>query len=125
MSKKIRITTGKVETVAILNNTATAAAIWENLPIEGEVKLWGDEIYFSTSLSLPQENPRETVRKGDIAYWAPEQALCIFFGPTPVSQPGEIRPNSSVDVIGQLMGEADICQSVQEGDKIVIERLSE
>lgn len=125
MSKKIRITTGKVEAVAVLNETDTATAIWENLPIEGEAKLWGDEIYFSTPLSLAQENPRETVRKGDIAYWAPEQALCIFFGQTPVSQPGEIRPSGPVDVVGRLMGEASICRSMHEGDRVVVERLPE
>jgi hypothetical protein len=29
---------------------------------------------------------------GDLGYWAPGHAFCIFFGPTPMSLGSEIRP---------------------------------
>jgi len=52
MGKKIRIRAGVIEAAAELNDTRTAQAIWEILPIKGSINLWGDEIYFSIPLSL-------------------------------------------------------------------------
>ena len=69
MGKKIRIIAGKVEAEAELNDTKTAQAIWEALPIEGRINLWGDEIYFSIPLSLGLEAGQELVSIGDLGYW--------------------------------------------------------
>jgi len=55
MGKKIRIRAGVIEAMAELNDTSTAQAIWETLPIKGLVNLWGDEIYFSIPLILKLE----------------------------------------------------------------------
>jgi hypothetical protein len=43
MVRKIRIKAGLIEAVAELNNTRTAQAIWEALPIKARVNLWGEE----------------------------------------------------------------------------------
>lgn len=40
--------------------------------------LGGDEIYFSIPLDREIENGKETVEKGDIGYWPPGRALCLF-----------------------------------------------
>lgn len=40
MVKKIRIKVGAIEAVAELNNTRTAQAIWEALPIKAESKIF-------------------------------------------------------------------------------------
>jgi len=40
------------------------------------------------------ENGQEVVELGDLGYWPPGQAFCLFFGPTPASQGDEIRPAS-------------------------------
>ena len=45
MSKKIMIITETVQMEAELNDSKTAALIWETLPISAEVSNWGDEIY--------------------------------------------------------------------------------
>ncbi len=55
-------------------------AIWEALPIEGRANRWGDEIYFRVGLDMPEEDAREVVEVGDLGYWPPGQAFCLFFG---------------------------------------------
>jgi len=120
MEKRIRITAGAIEATAELNHTRTAQAIWEALPITGRVNLWGDEIYFSTPLSLKLEAGQELVNVGDLGYWPQDNAFCIFFGPTPVSQGDEIRPASPVTVFGKVIGDARVFKKVTAGTKITV-----
>ena len=120
MGKRIRITAGKVAAEAELNNTSTARAVWEALPIKGRVNLWGDEIYFSTSLHLKLEAGQAVVNVGDLGYWPDGNAFCIFFGATPASQGGEIRPASPVTVFGKVIGDATIFKKVATGTEITV-----
>ena len=122
MGKKIHIRAGAIEAEAELNDTRTAQAIWEILPIEGRANLWGDEIYFSIPLSLELETGQELVNIGELGYWPQGNAFCIFFGPTPVSQGDEIRPASPVTVFGKIHGDATIFKKVAAGMKITIRR---
>lgn len=122
MGKKIHIRAGAIEAEAELNDTRTAQAIWEILPIEGRANLWGDEIYFSIPLSLELETGQELVNIGELGYWPQGNAFCIFFGPTPVSQGDEIRPASPVTVFGKIHGDATIFKKVDAGMKITIRR---
>ena len=120
MGRKIRIRVGKIEVTAELNDTRTAQAIWEALPIESRVNFWGDEIYFSIPLSLELELGQEFVSIGDLGYWPDGNAFCIFFGPTPVSRGDEIRPASPVTVFGNIIGNATAFKKIAEGTKITI-----
>jgi hypothetical protein len=120
MGKKIWITAGAIEATAELNNTSTAQAIWEALPVNGRVNLWGDEIYFSIPLRLKLEAGQELVSIGDLGYWPDGNAFCIFFGPTLVSQGDEIRPASPVTVFGKVIGDATIFKKVAAGTKIIV-----
>jgi hypothetical protein len=122
MGKKIRITAGAIEAMAELNDTRTARAIWEVLPITGRVSLWGDEIYFSIPLSLKLEAGQELVSMGDLGYWPDGNAFCIFFGPTPVSQGDEIRPASQVTVFAKVIGDATVFKKVAARTKITVRR---
>jgi hypothetical protein len=120
MGRKIRIRAGELEIEAELNDTRTAQAIWEALPIGGHVNLWGDEIYFSIPLSLELEAGQEVVSKGDLGYWPDGNAFCIFFGLTPISQGDEIRPASAVTVFGKIVGDAAVFKKVATGTEITI-----
>jgi hypothetical protein len=122
MGKKIRITAGAIEATAELNDTRTAQAIWEALPIKGRVNLWGDEIYFSIPLSLKLEAGQEVVNIGNLGYWPDGNAFCIFFGLTPVSQGTEIRPASPVTVFGKVVGDATVFKKVAARTKITVRR---
>ncbi len=121
VSREIKITVGELEVWARLNETNTDARLWEILPISARVNLWGEEIYFSVPLDTGLENEQEVVDLGDIAYWPQGKALCIFFGRTPVSKGGEIRPLSPVNVIGRIEGELKLLVKVKQGEKITIE----
>ena len=122
MAKQIKITAGDISAQAALNETETAKAIWEALPIEGRANTWGDEIYFSIPVRLETEKGQATVELGDLGYWAPGTALCIFFGPTPMSRGDEIRPASPVTVFGQVLGDPTIFKEVADGARILVER---
>ena len=123
MSRRISITAGDVKVEAVLNDTPTADAIWAALPITGRANRWGDEIYFEIPVRLAGENAKDVVEAGDLGYWPPGRAFCIFFGPTPVSRGNEIRPASPVNVFGRVEGEAKVLRSVRDGAEVVVTAL--
>jgi hypothetical protein len=122
--RSIRIHAGSVEATAVLNDTGTADAIWEALPLSGHANRWGDEIYFSVGLTLPGEQGREVVRVGDLGYWPPGQAFCLFFGPTPASEGDEPRAASPVNVFGLVEGDATRFRAVRDGVRVTLERVT-
>ena len=121
-ARRIKITAGDLSVFAELNDTLTADLVWDSLPIDASGSTWGDEIYFRTPISAEEENAREVVEMGDVAYWPPGQALCLFFGPTPASQGDEIRPASAVNVLGRIQGDATVLKQVRSGSSVRVER---
>ena len=122
---RIRIVTeatGPVEAALTDESPDTARRIWEALPIEARANTWGDEIYFGIPVDADPENPREVVDLGDLAYWPPGNAFCIFFGRTPASRGDEIRPASAVNVFGKVEGDPKIFKKVRSGERVRIER---
>lgn len=122
MAKRIRIIAGDVEAYAQLNDTRTAQAIWDALPLEARGQTWGDEIYFGIPVDCGSEAPQETVQAGDLGYWPPGSAFCIFFGPTPASVGNEIRPADPVTVFGQVEGDPTLFRGVRGGTRVRIEQ---
>jgi uncharacterized protein len=122
MGNFIKITAGAVSATALLNDSHTAQAIWSTLPIEATGNTWGDEIYFSIPVHLGDENGQEVVELGDLGYWPPGNAFCIFFGPTPMSRGEEIRPASAVNVFGKIEGDPKVFKTVPSGTRVVIEK---
>ena len=124
--ERIRITAGTVVVEASLNETPTALAIWQALPLEARANTWGDEIYFNIPVRLAEaEEAREVVELGDLGYWSPGHAFCIFFGRTPMSLGNEIRPASAVNVFGRIETDATILKRVPDGARIRIEQIIE
>jgi len=121
--RSIRITAGQVSVTAVLHQTPTADSIWRVLPIEGRANTWGDEIYFSIPVKAELEkNAKDVVESGDLGYWPPGTAFCIFFGPTPASRGNEIRPASAVNIVGKVQGDPKVFKQVSSGAKVMIER---
>jgi hypothetical protein len=119
---KIKITIGKLMMDAELNDTATATKVAEALPIKASFNTWGDEIYFSIPVAESLEkSAKEVVNVGDLGYWPPGKAFCIFFGQTPASQPGKIMPASAVNVIGKVLGDATQFKKVMNERQVVLE----
>ena len=122
MDRAIRITAGSVSAEAMLNGSTSATLVWQALPLSARGERWGDEIYFAIPVEAEPESSRETVEMGDLGYWPPGSAFCIFFGPTPVSHGAEIRPASPVNVLGRLAGDATVFKAVRSGTTVKIER---
>ena len=121
----IRIKAGPVEVTATLNDSRTAQAILEALPLTGKANTWGNEIYFSIPVDATPEDPKEIVEAGDLAYWPPGNAFCIFFGRTPASRGDEIRPASPVNIFGRVNGDPAVFKQVPGGTEVTIERADE
>ncbi|MCC7355898.1 MAG: hypothetical protein IT330_19335 [Anaerolineae bacterium] len=119
--RRIRILIGDVAAMAVLNDTKTASAIWKALPLRFTVDTWGDELYGTIPLKLSPEAAREVVERGDLGYWPPGQAFCIFFGPTPASRGDEVRAASPVNVFGQVEGDPTVFRKVRDGATVVVE----
>jgi hypothetical protein len=122
VARAIRISAGDVSAAAELNDSATATAIWEALPLRARVETWGDEIYFDIGIDAAPEKPKAVVALGDLGYWPPGRAFCVFFGPTPASRGDEIRPASPVNVVGRVAGDPRVFASVRAGARVTIER---
>jgi uncharacterized protein len=122
LDKKITITVGDIKASAELIDSKTAQKIWEALPITGSANTWGDEIYFSIPVKVGVENAKAVVLEGDLGYWPPGNAFCIFFGPTPASHGEEIKPASPVNVFGKIIGDPKVFKKVRSGAKIIIEK---
>jgi uncharacterized protein len=121
--RKIRISAGKVQAEAILNESATATKIWEALPIEGRGNTWGDEIYFTIPVEAKEEkDAREIVAVGELGYWAPGSAFCIFFGRTPASTDERPRAASAVNILGTVQGDATAFRAVTSGTLVRLEQ---
>ena len=122
MKRQLRIVAGKVDARAELNDTKTADAIWQALPLRSKADTWGDEVYFEIPVHLDLEDSKELVAAGDLGYWPTGACFCIFFGPTPMSKGNEIRPASAVNVFGKVIGDPEVFKKVKDGEAIVIER---
>jgi hypothetical protein len=118
--RRITITAGAVTLSASLNDSATADAVWEALPIEGSAQIWGDEIYFGIPVEMGEDGAAETVDLGDLGYWPPGKAFCLFFGRTPMSRGEEIRPASPVNVFGKLEGDPTVLREVPSGSRVTV-----
>lgn len=106
---------------AELNETQTAQAVYEVLPVEGMGRLWGNEIYFDIPVDRGNEAPTEKLEVGDLAYWPGGNAFCIFYGRTPASTDGAPRPASPVTVIGTLTGaDPTALKQVEQADIRVV-----
>jgi len=115
----IKIMVGGVTLEAELKPTRTAKAIYDLLPIEAALNVWGEEFYFKIPFV---KDHRETatlkVAVGDIAYWGNGQAVAIFFGRTPVSTGPDPAPVDRVNLIGRVKGDATILRQALEAAKI-------
>jgi uncharacterized protein len=100
----------------------TVKAILDNLPIEVKINRWGDELYTDkTPIVAEEENAQSVVNELDVAYWPEGNALCLFYGPTPISKShDQILPYSPVNIVGKIVPKEDILDEIKDGSTIVI-----
>jgi len=124
MERKIRINLDNIILEAELFDNITAEKIWDSLPLESFGNLWGEEVYFSTTVTSPlDETSHIIVQKGDIAYWPPSKAMCIFWGKTPVSTDTEIKAASAVNIIGKVTSDLSCLNSLKDGCDVLVTKI--
>jgi len=62
------------------------------------------------------------VEVGEIAFWPPGNAFCIFWGPTPASSGSQPMAASPVNVLGKIDGDATQFDRVSSGAQVRLER---
>lgn len=127
MKKRISVTftdSGKIVFIELDDSQSpkTVKAILDNLPIEVKINKWGDELYTErTPIVVEEENAQSNVNLLDVAYWPEGNALCLFYGPTPISKsPNEILPYSPVNIVGKIISEGDLLHQIKDSSKVVI-----
>ncbi len=102
----------------------TVQAILEKLPVEINITKWGDELYTErTQISANEENAKKEVDYLDVAYWPEGNALCLFYGPTPISRDGQILAYSPVNIIGRINPRGnekdELLQEIKDNTKVI------
>ncbi|MDZ4842317.1 MAG: cyclophilin-like fold protein [Hyphomicrobium aestuarii] len=106
---------------ARLLDTPTADRIWAALPIYAEARTWGHEVYFDTVVASPIEpDAKAVIRPGEITFWPEGGAIAIGFGPTPISQMGEIRLAGASNVWAEAVDDVSQLRAVHAGERIAI-----
>ena len=105
MPTAIQLTVDGNALTAELNDSETSTALLQQLPLTVTMSRWGEEYYgdIGDALSVSEAaDARDEMAIGELAYWLPGNALCIFFGPTPASEGDEPRAASPVNPIGRI-----------------------
>jgi len=124
VSRKLVITINEHKIFATLRNTATADAIYAQLPFESSSQTWGDEVYFSTPVSnqILENDAKDVVQLGELAFWVEGNCIAIGFGPTPISQGDEIRLATRTNIWADTDYDLATLTNVHSGDVIKLER---
>ncbi len=102
----------------------TVQAILKNLPIQVGITRWGDELYTEkTQIIAEEEEAKREVNFFDVAYWPEGNALCLFYGPTPISKDGQILAYSPVNIVGRIIlhdnEKDDLLEKIKENTRVI------
>ncbi|MCF7870145.1 MAG: hypothetical protein K9L69_02790 [Candidatus Omnitrophica bacterium] len=122
--KKIIFETEAVKFTGLLNESQAASEIYNNLPVSSQISCWGKEIYFDLGFKVSSESATMELSIADIGYWPQGKSLCVFFGPTPLSEKEDKPvPASPVVVVGKVETNLDKLSQIKLGTQITVDKL--
>ena len=120
---KLRISAGKVNLVAELRDTPTTQALSAALPFEANAQTWGEEVYFSTPVSVKLEaDAKQVVEPGTVCFWTEGDALALPYGRTPISTDDKPKLANRCNVLGSIVGDARALAGIKAGAKVRVEK---
>lgn len=121
--KKIIFKTNLFTFQGVLNDTDAASEIFRGLPVNSNVSRWGKEIYFDLGFKVSSQSATIEVAPGDIGYWPQGKALCVFYGPTPLSEEEDKPvPASPVVIVGKATAEPASLDKIKLGEPISLDK---
>lgn len=100
------------------NKGEIAAYLYEPIPLpreplEAKANVWKQEVYFTVKeLRISNEELTTRVKKGDVAFWPPGNALCLFYGFN--------QPYSPVKLLGRILGPPEDLAWIEDGEPVHI-----
>lgn len=95
-----------------------AEALLKGLPQTIRLSRWGDgEYYGGIPVKIPDDGKRQVFfQRGELAFWPPGNALCIFFDRTPVSSDDRPRMDSPGLPLGRIVkGDVNAFRAMSDG----------
>jgi hypothetical protein len=119
---RIKITLGRLELFAVLDETPTASGLRQALPCSSRASTWGEEVYFAIPVNATLEpNATDVVEPGTVCFWVEGSSLALPYGPTPVSHADECRLVTEVNILGRIEGDPSVLSQVSSGDPVKVE----
>ncbi len=105
-----------------LRNTETSRLIANSIPINSKIQIWGEEIFFNTNLQIKlEDDAKEVMKLGELAFWTEGSAIAIGYGKTPVSIDQEIRLIGPCNVWADGNFKKSDFDNIKPGDEISLE----
>jgi uncharacterized protein len=118
----LRIEAGQVVLMIELLDTPTAKALVAALPFEARAQTWGEEVYFSTPVSVNLEpDAKQIVEPGTVCFWTEGDALALPFGRTPISTDERPKLASPCNVLGTIE-DFSLLRKVRGGERVRVEK---
>ena len=119
MMKKLILKFNSKQFEINLRKTETARLIAKSIPINSKIQMWGDEIYFNTNLQIQlEDDAKEVMQLGELAFWTEGSAIAIGYGKTPVSIGDEIRLVGPCNVWADANFQKSDFDNIKPGDEI-------
>ena len=84
----------------------------------------GEEVYFYVSVSAKLENDaKDVISFGEIAFWSTGKAIAIGFGKTPLSVGDEIRLADKCNVWGKTNFNLKKLKNINPGCEVLVENI--
>ena len=119
----LRIEAGQVVLMVELLDTPTAKALVAALPFEAHAQTWGEEVYFSTPVSVKLEpDAKQIVEPGTVCFWTEGDAIALPWGRTPISTDQRPKLASRCNVVGRIEGDARSIGKIRAGEKLKVSK---
>ncbi len=84
----------------------------KHLPFRSRAHVWKEEVYFETPITIGDKANVYSIELGEVYYWPPGKALCLFYGLS--------EPYTPVLHIGYLVGPLHYLREVSEGTELEV-----